>query len=77
MTLPTELRWEEEAHYIHTLQYFNALIRKHGAKQVLDDLKNLDLDSYAEVCYNVLQAQTKKQAAAIFRSPFNDDDGRC
>lgn len=78
MTLPTELTWEEEAHYIHTIQYFNELIRKHGAKQVLEDLKNLDLDSYTEICYNVMQAQNKKQAAAIFRDHFfRDDEGRC
>lgn len=78
MTLPTELPWEEEAHYVHTVQYFVALMRQHGVKQVLEDVKNLDLDIYNSLCYHVLQEKQKKtnEIAALFKPPF-DDDGRC
>lgn len=78
MTLPTELPWEEEAHYVHTVQYFVALMRQHGVKQVLEDVKNLDLDIYNDLCYNVLQAETnKRKTAVLLRDPFFDSDGRC
>jgi hypothetical protein len=77
------MKWEEEAHYIHTIQYFVALMRQHGVKQVLDDVKILDLDIFNNLCYTVLQAETKKKREAAIFKPFNpndyvdDDDGRC
>lgn len=80
---PQEMQWEEEMHYIHTIQYFVALMRQHGAKQVLDDVRNIDLDTYNDLCYTVLQAETKKnREAAIFKRGLEkdrliDDDGRC
>lgn len=76
------MKWEEEAHYIHTVQYFVALMKQHGVKQVLEDVKNLDLDIYDAICYNVLQAETKKkQTSVLLRDPYFDPhfdpDGRC
>jgi len=74
---PQEMKWEEEAHYIHTIQYFVALMRQHGAQQVLEDVKILDLDIYNNLCYTVLQAETKKKREAAIFKPLLDDDGRC
>lgn len=69
---PQELSAEEEAHYYHTIQYFNQLVRTHGAKVVLEDLKTLDLDTYDKLCYTLLEESVKKSrsVAAIFRDTF-------
>jgi len=74
------MKWEDEAHYYHTIQYFVALMRQYGTKQVLEDVKVVDLDTYNDLCYNVLQAETKKKATAAIFKPFTqeyDADGRC
>lgn len=58
----------EESHYYHTIQYFNALVRQHGAKEVLDDLKMLDLLTYEALMLQLTENnKKKKQEAAIFR----------
>jgi len=68
---PSELRWEEEAHYVHTLQYFNSLVKGHGAKQVLEDLRSLDPLTYDTIVLQcIATVEKKKQTAAIFRD-FN------
>lgn len=78
---PQELRWEEEAHYFNTIQYFNALVRAHGAKQVLADLQHLDLTTYDELVKICLElgSEKKKKVSALLKDPFfrEDDDGRC
>ena len=58
----------EEAHYYHTIQYFNALIKKHGAKQVMDDLCMLDLLTYEALMLELSERSRKKvvRQAAIF-----------
>jgi hypothetical protein len=77
---PQEMRWEEEAHYYNTIQYFNALVRQHGAKQVLEDLKHLDLLTFDAIAVEFSCKQGKqKEIAALFKDPrtLEDDDGRC
>ena len=69
--------WADEAHYVFTIQNFVALMRQYGVERVLADVKDLDLDTYQNVCYTVLKAdKTKKNTAALFNPPF-DEDGRC
>lgn len=68
MKTPSGLKWEEEAHYIHTLQNFNALVREYGAKQVLEDLRSLDPLTYDTIVLQcIATGEKKKQIAAIFR----------
>jgi hypothetical protein len=59
----------EEAHYYHTIQYFNALIKKHGAKQVMDDLHMLDQLTYDDVVVYLTESKRKSRlpVAALFR----------
>lgn len=57
----------EESHYYHTIQYFNALIKQHGVKQVMDDLKLLDLLTYEAIVLQLSENErSKKPIAAIF-----------
>jgi hypothetical protein len=71
MTLPQEMHDWEEAHYIHTIQYFNELVRKHGAKQVLEDVRNLDLDTYDKLQYHIVGVDKKDKAtAALLKDPY-------
>lgn len=75
MTNPSELKWEEECHYIHTLQYFNELLRTHGAKQVLEDLRNLDLTTYENFVTMVVRTQaTDKKVSALLTAPYANKD---
>lgn len=79
---PQEMKWEEEAHYFNTIQYFNALVRANGAKQVLEDLQHLDLTTYEELVKICLElgSEKKQKVAALLKDPFfrnMDDDGRC
>jgi len=68
---PQELPDWEESHYYHTIQDFNALVRSHGPKQVLDDLKNLDPLTYETIVVQCIATESKKkQTAAIFKD-FN------
>ena len=59
----------EEAHYYHTIQYFNALIKKHGAKQVMDDLHMLDQLTYDDIVVYLIERgrKSKLPIAALFR----------
>jgi hypothetical protein len=75
---PSELSDGEQAHYYHTLQYFNELVRVHGPKQVLEDLKNLDLTTYDSLLQWIASGETKRRAAVLLmKDPYFDSDGRC
>lgn len=67
MDTPEEREYGEEAHYYHTLQYFNELVRKFGAKRVVEDLKILDLTVYEDVVQSIAKEEKKRPLAAIFR----------
>ena len=58
----------EEAHYFHTLQAFNDLLRRGDIRAILNDLKALDLTTYEQlvVLYSQ-QAGQEKKVAAIFK----------
>ena len=57
----------EEAHYYHTIQYFNALIKQHGVKQVMDDLHLLDQLTYDDIVVQLTENKRKAPVAAIFK----------
>jgi hypothetical protein len=75
---PSELSDGEQAHYYHTLQYFNELLRVHGPEQILEDLMLLDLTTYDNLVQWIASGSKKKaKAVLLMRDPFFDPDGRC
>lgn len=73
--LPSEMPEWEEAHYHHTIQYFNELLRRHGPKQVLEDMRILDLTTYENfVTMVVRMQQTEKKIASLLTAPYVNKD---
>lgn len=61
----------EETHYVHTLIAFNKLLRDYGHKQVLKDLKTLDLTNYEKLVTMVRQAdEIDRQTSVLLKDPF-------
>jgi len=64
----------EEYHYIHSLMSFNNLIRDYGPRQVLKDLKTLDLTNYEKLVTMVCKVdEIDRQTSVLFKSPLKTD----
>lgn len=66
---------------VHELAYLNLIedlsdaITHHGAQQVLDDLKILNLTNYEELAKIVMKADAiKKQTSVLLKDPFFSGD---
>lgn len=71
----TFLKAVERQRYLNAVEDFNDLITHYGAKQVLEDLKILNLTNYEELVKIVVRTDEvkKKTTAALLKDPYFRD----